>query len=374
MRRSTCMKKSVFAKGRGIITGLLLLTPFLILSLTPHPLYGQSAQAPREVPPVGPQLVREGDFAAALDATLGVGTGQKEIESENRLANLGILPRNGWMADYPVTPDILGELHEAVGNAADSRKLSMSRDEALRRFGEVAFGAGLRERPYATSGTYGPDPGNVEGYPDQEVVSGYYADQGPPLVTYYAPPPDYYYLYSFVPYPFWYSSFWFPGFFVLRDFHRQHGHGFVSNHFMYAPSNRFVRVDPVTRVHGGTLASASAARGGNFVHTTISRNNVTSGLPASVPRTISPGVSRAVAPAGGFARPVGPFAGAPGNTVRSFGPPHTTTASFSRTTSSFNHASVGHSGFSHASVGHSGGGRSGGGGHSGGGRSGGGHR
>ena len=362
------MKKATFAKIRVIVTGLSLLAPILLLSLAPHLLYGQSAQAPRQTPPVAAQLVREGDFAAALEAALGVGTGQNEVESENRLANLGILPRNGWMADYPVTPDILGELQEAVGNAAYSRKLSMSSDEALRRFGEVAYGAGLQERSYATSGTYGSDPGNVEGYPDDGVVSGYYAEQGPPAVTYYAPPPDYDYLYSFVPYPFWYSTFWFPGFFVLRDFHRPFGRGFVSNHFIHGTGNSFARVNPVTRVQGGAFAGAGATRSGTIVHPTISRINATGGSPAGVPRTISPGVSRAIAPRAGFARPAGAFAGAPGNAVRSYGTPRATMASFSRPASSFSHSSFSHSSFSHSSMGHSGGG-----GHSGG-HGGGGHR
>lgn len=357
MKRSICIRKDALAKIKIIITGLLLLAPFLFLLLVPHLLYAQSAQAPRQVPSVGTQLVREGDFAAALDAALGVGNGQSEIEAENRLASLGILPRNGWMADYPVTPDILGELQGAVGNAAVSRKLSLSKDEALRRFGEVAYGAGLVERPYASSGTYGSEPGSVEGYPDQGDVYGYYADQGPPIVTYYAPPPDYYYLYSFVPYPFWYSTYWFPGFFVLRDFHRYNGHGFVSNHFRHPTSGNFARVNPVTRVNGGTFASASAARAGGVTHTTILRGNTPSGVPAGVSRSISPGVSRAVAPRAGFARTAGPFAGAPGNAVRSFGAPRTTTASFSRPASSF----------SRSSFSHSGGGSRGGGGHSGGG-------
>ena len=368
MKRSTCTRKSALAKIKIIITGLLLPIPFLFLLLVPHLLYAQSAQAPREVPSVSAQLVREGDFAAALDAALGVGNGQSEIEAENRLANLGILPRNGWMADYPVTPDILGELQEAVGNAAVSRKLSLSRDEALRRFGEVAYGAGLVERPYASSGTYGSEPGSVEGYPDQGDVYGYYADQGPPIVTYYAPPPDYYNLYSFVPYPFWYSTYWFPGFFVLRDFHRHYGHGFVSNHFRHPTNGSFARVNPVTRVQGGTFVNASAARAGGYTHhtTTILRGNTPSGAPAGVSRGISPGVSRAAAPRAGFARTAGPSAGVPGNAVRSFGTPRTTTASFSRPVSSFSRSGSGSS-FSHSSFSHSGGGSRGGGGHSGGG-------
>jgi hypothetical protein len=372
MKRSTRVKKRALAKIKKIITDVLLLVPVLLLLLAPHLLYGQSARAPREIPPVGAQLVREGDFAAALEAALGVGNGRDEIEAENRLASLGILPRNGWMADYPVTPDIVGELQEALGNAAVSGKLSMGRDEALRRFDGVTVGAGLLERPYASSGTYGPDPGSVEGYPDQGVVSGYYADQGPPVVTYYAPPPDYYYLYSFVPYPFWYSTSWFPGFFVLRDFHRPYRYGFVSNHYRPVTNSAYTRVDPVTRVHGGTFASANAARAGGFVHTTtIVRGNTSSSVPVGVPRTVSPGVSRAIAPRAGFARTAVPFAGAPGNAVRSFGPPHATTAGFSRPASSMSHSSFGSSSFSHSSFAHSGSSHSGSGARSGGGRSGG---
>jgi hypothetical protein len=358
MKRSICTRKSARAKIKILITGLLLPTPFLFLLLVPHLLYGQSAQAAREIPSVGAQLVREGDFAAALDAALGVGNGQSEIEAENRLANLGILPRNGWMADYPVTPDILDELYKAVGNAAVSGRLSVSSDEALRRFGEVAYGAGLLERPYASGGTYGSEPGSVEGYPDQGYVSGYYADQGPPIVTYYAPPPDYYYLYSFVPYPFWYSTYWFPGFFVLRDFHRYYGHGFVSNHLRHPTSGSFARVNPATRVNGGTFAGTSAARAGGLAHTTtILRSNAPSGVPVGVSRGISPGVSRTVAPRAGFASTAGSFAGAPGNAMRSFSAPRTTTASFSRPASSFSHSSSGHSGGgSRSGGGHSGGG------------------
>lgn len=344
MKGSSRMKKNAFAKIRVIITGSCL---FLAFFLAPLMLYGQSAQAPGEAPPVGAQLVREGDFAAALEAALGVGTGRSEIEAENHLAEMAIMPRNGWIADYPVTPDILGELQEAIGNAADSGKLPVGRDEAIKRFGEVASDAGLLERSYANSEMYGPEPGSVEGYPDEGVVSGYYTDQGPPIVTYYAPPPDYYDLYSFVPYPFWYSTFWFPGFFVLRDFHRQYGHGFVSNHFVNATTNTFARVDP------GTTSS---------------------------------GVSKAIVLRGRLASAGGPsfasvraVAGAPGSAIRSFGAPRTMMLSSSRTFGSprpsmtgggvraapsfggYHGSSIGGSSFSHAGGGFRGGGHGGGG-------------
>ena len=44
---------------------------------------------------------------------------------------MGIAPRNGWIADYPLTPDIIGELRSAIGVALDSGKLAMNKDEAL---------------------------------------------------------------------------------------------------------------------------------------------------------------------------------------------------------------------------------------------------
>ncbi len=77
---------------------------------------------------------------------------------------------------------------------------------------------------------------------DPEVINNYYNDYGPPVVTYYAPPLPYYYLYGWVPYPFWYSGFFFRGFFILHDFHRTgffHGHPFfVTNHVYNASTHR----------------------------------------------------------------------------------------------------------------------------------------
>jgi hypothetical protein len=360
MKRSRCTRKRSFAKIGVVVTGLLLL-------LTPHILYGQSSRDRLQPPPVGVQIVREGDFAAGLEAAFKMGTGRNEIEAENRLAELGIMPRNGWMADYPVTPDVLGELQEAVGIAADSGKLSISRDDALKRIGEVASSAGLFERPFTSSGTYG-EPGAAESYRDPEAVSGYYADQGPPVVTYYAPPPYYDSLYSFVPYPFWYSTFWFPGFFVLRDFHGHRGHGFVSNHFTQATTNRVVRVDAVSRVNGGSVTTFRA--GG--ISGAGTRSGASVSVAASVPRTISSNVPRATVQRGGLARASGPVAGVPGHAIRSFGAPRTTMFSSPRMTTAgggvraapffggYNGSRIGGSSFSNTGGSRGGGARSGG--------------
>jgi hypothetical protein len=94
-----------------------------------HP--GQSKPGP---PSTGQSLVREGSFAMKLVEALRIGPAKSEAEAESRLAQIGIAPRNGWIADYPVTPNIIGELQNAIGAAADSGKLAMKKDEAIRTF------------------------------------------------------------------------------------------------------------------------------------------------------------------------------------------------------------------------------------------------
>ena len=54
-----------------------------------------------------------------------------------------------------------------------------------------------------------------------EVINQQYEEQGPPVVTYYEPPEPYTYLYAWVPYPFWSTGFYYPGYFMLKDFHRR---------------------------------------------------------------------------------------------------------------------------------------------------------
>jgi hypothetical protein len=69
-----------------------------------------------------------------LAEVLKIGEVKSEAEAESRLAQIGIAPRNGWIADYPVTPDVIGELQNAIGAAADSGKLVMKKDEAIKNF------------------------------------------------------------------------------------------------------------------------------------------------------------------------------------------------------------------------------------------------
>ena len=59
------------------------------------------------------------------------------------LASVGIAPKNGWIADYPITPDIAEELQNAISQAADSKRLSLSRNEALIAFQGLTAEMGL---------------------------------------------------------------------------------------------------------------------------------------------------------------------------------------------------------------------------------------
>jgi hypothetical protein len=225
-----------------IILGMLMI---------PLVVYAQSEQTPTQAPPVAPPLVREGDFAIKLVDALKIGPAQNEADAETMLGSSGIAPKNGWIADYPVTPDIIGELQNTVGAAADSQRLPMGKEEALKALQSVSAELGL-SIVSDTSDRYSENqPPTAPQYTDSTVINNYYYEEGPPVVTYYPPPWDYYYLYAWVPSPFWCSGFFFPGFFVLHDFHRVvHVHGRVvvfTNHLTHPISKRVVVLDPAKR-------------------------------------------------------------------------------------------------------------------------------
>ncbi len=244
---------------RGAVLGLLTV-------LIPVMTDAQPVQAQTSPPPIAAPLVREGTFAVKLQYGLALGMTDDEIAAETRLADAGISPRNGWIADYPVTPDIVGELRQGVSDAADSGKISFSRDEALQRFDRTLFESGLSITPYSPQGSTEAVPSGSENYPNPSVINNYYYNEGPPVVTCDTPPPDFYYLYAWVPFPFWWSGFWFPGFFVLHDFHKTIIMGrrpvFVSNHFRDVRAHRVFRIGPEARFRGRTFGGIGAhARG-----------------------------------------------------------------------------------------------------------------
>jgi hypothetical protein len=234
----------------------------------PATMYAQPNQAVN-APPVSQPLVREGDFAVKLVDGLKMGTAKDEAEAESMLASVGVAPKNGWIADYPTTPDIIGELESATAEAADSGRLQMARDEAVKAFQKVAFDAGL-PITLDTSGTSGqyaeaPPPTSPQ-YTDPEVVNDYYYSEGPPVVTYYPPPWDYAYMYAWVPSPFFFSSFFFPGFFILHDFDKvivvNRRPCVVTNHFFDRDHRRFFVIDHLRRGTGkGFITAGDRFRG-----------------------------------------------------------------------------------------------------------------
>ena len=68
---------------------------------------------------------------------LKLGEVKNEAEAESKLASVGILPKNGWIADYPLTPEIIEQVRNAVSEAADSGKIAMKRDEAAKAFQDL---------------------------------------------------------------------------------------------------------------------------------------------------------------------------------------------------------------------------------------------
>lgn len=275
------------------------------LLLMPLAVRGESMQNSTGAPPVAQTLVREGDFAVKLTTALNLGTYDDEVKAEDALSEIGIAPRNGWIADYPMTPDIVGELKSSIEKAADSNQLAMAKESADKAFDDLTVQVGIpvvagSQWDYASgssASSYGessaPAPG---GYTDPSVVNNYYYSEGPPVVTYYAPPWDYNYLYSWVPFPFWFTGFFFPGFFVLHDFnvvvfhdrfHHRFHHRFhdgfhhrnfarISNHVRDHVNNRTSLVDPARRGRGEGLRNISDTRRGRDINSGRMRDSAQS--------------------------------------------------------------------------------------------------
>ncbi len=236
----------------------LIIIPFAVYAQSEQagPIAAQPEQAGAKAPPVSQQLIPEGDFALKVATALKLGTPTTEAQAEDMLTAVGIAPKNGWIADYPMTPVIINQVRSAVVAAAASNKLPMGRDEALQAFEGVTAEFGLAIAPGLEQYAEGQPPSSSE-YVPPPAINDYYYNEGPPIVTYYPPPWDYNYLYAWVPYPFWCSGFFFSGFFILNDFHHfhhdhhfHHGHHMISNHFVDPKTHASLRVDPTTRTAG----------------------------------------------------------------------------------------------------------------------------
>lgn len=275
--------------------GLMIISAFIFLTV---PVFApvQSTQAIVGPPPVGQTLVREGTFAIEVAKSFGLSGDVNEVEAESWLADKGISPANGWIADYPVTPDIIGELRNAAVDAAETNKISMDKAEAVKRVDRCLAALNLAITPL-NDGKYATVIETDNEIVPATEVANYYIDEGPPAVTYYAPPPDYYGMYSWVSSPFWCDGFWFGGFFILNDFHRpvfigrDHHRGFVSNHFRDGDHGRFSRIDPQTRASGST-ATGIGMSGGRISAPIGTWNNIRS--ETNPPHAYAPSAIRSV--------------------------------------------------------------------------------
>ncbi len=271
------------------------------------------------IPPVEQSLVPEGVFAIQLVEALKLGQTQDEAQAESMLSSAGIEPKNGWIAGYPVTPPIIDEIEKGVISAAETGKLRMEKNEAQKAVQSLKIKLGLNVTPGVNAQPAASQPADMGGSgntviykytdkegvihftdryesipkeyrdriemiqgpvrpqvsagpvdeitppqgnydipnPGPEVINNYYYDYGPPVVTYYPPPEPYGYLYSWVPYPFWCSGFYYPGFFILHDFHRHvffHKRPFVVTNHVVAKNGVHI-VDPVSRTLQGSKGS-----------------------------------------------------------------------------------------------------------------------
>ena len=306
-------------------------------------------QADANPPPVGQVLVPESVLALRLAVALRPGSVTDEAKAEKLLSGLGIEPKSGWISEYPVTPSVLGDVEKGILAACDQGKIPLTKDQALKVFGEVKARLGLDVQPGANapSGLVKPPSANkIYSYTDakgmiyytdeydsipQEYrdkakiissspqnssgatgsslepqyrvnqnpddINSYYDDQGPPIVTYYAPPDPYYYLYSWVPYPFWSTGFYFPGYFVLNNFSRhidfnQHDY-FVAHHVGGGAFSGPMTIDSVNPTLPGHLAPSSRfatanAQVGARAIATLNQNRAINGAGVSQTNTARP--------------------------------------------------------------------------------------
>jgi hypothetical protein len=132
--------------------------------------YPQSQQAATGVPPVSQPLIAEGDFALKLVTALKLGTPTTETEAESMLTSVGIAPKNGWIADYPMAPIIIGQVQDALVAAANAKKVPMGKNDALQAFRGLTTELGLVITPAPGEYAEGPPPASSE-YVQPTVVN-----------------------------------------------------------------------------------------------------------------------------------------------------------------------------------------------------------
>ncbi len=253
-----------------VTTACLLLSPFAAFAAD----YGSQSSQTQQAPPVAQPLVREGDFAIRLASELDLGNPTEETVAEDMLITAGVVPSNGWLSDYPVTPEIIGQIQSSIAKAVAEGKLPMNSDEATRGLYSLTQQMDLPTPagPWNAAPPEGEQPPAAQSNPT--VINNYYNEEGPPIVTYY--PPPYYdaYLYDWVPYPVFWFGFWFPGFYICHsfttvivtrvgDFDHRGRRGIVSNRVIDPVTRRAAVVDPVSRMSAGSVRPRTMLRTGN---------------------------------------------------------------------------------------------------------------
>jgi hypothetical protein len=283
-----------------MLTTSLLLYPFAGFAQD----YGPQTAQRQQAPPVAQTLVREGDFAIKLANKLDLGNPANEAAAEDMLARAGVSPLNGWISDYPITPEIVGQIGDSIIAATDEGKLLMSAGEATEGLYSLASQMNLPTPAGQGAGTA------PEGNYNPTIVNNYYYDEGPPIISYYPPPANYVYLYDWVPYPAFWFGFWFPGFFICHNFTHTvivSNTGFVtrtaivSNRIINPATRTVTSIDPVVRTSTGTVRPMTALRTGSgqlFRTATDMRRGVT--LSGVSPVRMETAVSGSAAGKGGF--------------------------------------------------------------------------
>jgi hypothetical protein len=135
-----------------LISLILLLVLLPVAAYDAAGAYPPSATTPTDQgrngpPPVEQALVPEGVFAIQLVEALKMGPARDEAQAEAQLSAIGIEPPNGWIAGYPVTPPVMGEIEKDVAEAAEGGKLRMGKVEALKALGDLKARLGLNVDP-----------------------------------------------------------------------------------------------------------------------------------------------------------------------------------------------------------------------------------
>ncbi len=265
-----------------------ILLIFLAASLVSAP-YTASVNAkslPSGPPPVEQPLVREGEFAVKLATALNLTSSQNEAAAENYLASINITPRNGWIADYPMTPDIIAEIRGSAARSASSGKLHISATNADGIVDKVSIAMNLpvkvagQNYNYESGSGYQSSsvapPPKVSEYLEPYVIDDYYYANEPPVVTYYPPPEGFAYLYDWVADPFWWDGYGFGGFFILVDFDRLHNNRVITNHVTNA-NGTVSRINATARARASATANWQTGARESAADTSASRNLTSSG-------------------------------------------------------------------------------------------------